>query len=126
MTDQVSTQDIELVRDLDAIVQKPRAFTLQGQRHIIEPITTQAFMEASAAFATIEHMQKSKQPLEPEKVIDAYFQLFRSVCKTMTMEIVRKMNLAQCAGLYAEILSHITGDVENAPSVAQKKNLMVQ
>jgi hypothetical protein len=113
-------QEHEIVTDLDALDSQPTWFRFEGKPHKIMPLTTGEMMRTYQAFHQIDELTK-KNVLTVDELIDAWVNLFSSVCDTMDRETVSRMNQRQCAALFALIMDTISGRVNKES--AQKKTL---
>ena len=111
-------QEAVVVSDLDALVDTPVAFKFQGETHVINPLTAGEFLQVYEAFAKIEILVNEKN-ITAQEVVEAYTELFSSVCKTITKRHVEEMTQAQSAALFQLVLQSVTG---KAQVEAQKKN----
>lgn len=117
-------EDFEVIADVDAVVASPIGFRLHGKDHKIDPITTEQFLNWSNSLAHLYSL-KDKKEVSPEEMIEAYFQIIGSLCKTITKEDIRKCEQAQLAALYGLIFDHCTGRA-HVESYQKKKNTMMR
>ena len=100
----------ELVADFDAMTTDPVAFKLNGKIHEIKPISTGEFFAYANAYAKLMAMlDEKKLTINPGELIERYFELFYSVCPSITIEDIKNSNNAQVAGLYQLIIDTVTG-----------------
>lgn len=97
-----------IVADLDAILTEPIHFRLLGKVHTLEPITTENFLLYTNALAKLFQMRDEKM-ISSQDLIQRYFDLFSSVCKTIELKDIQGMTQAQVAGLYQLILDSFQG-----------------
>lgn len=115
-----SKHTTELVADFDAMSTDPVAFKLNGKIHEIKPITTGEFFAYANAFAKLMAMLDEKKiTIQPSELIERYYELFKSVCDTITIDDIRNSNNAQVAGLYQLVVDTVTGKTH----ADQKKTL---
>lgn len=97
-----------MVADLDAMTTKPVSFRLLGRVHTIEPLTVQQFIGFAAAYADVLKMQ-DQEVVTPAQMVDSYFNLVSSVCKSITKADIQKMSQQQVAALFQIMVDLHTG-----------------
>jgi hypothetical protein len=103
-------KDVEVVADFDAMSSEPVAFKLNGKIHTIKPITNTEFFTFANAYARLTALLKDKGDSVPaEQVFDGYYEVFRSVCETISMDDIKNANSAQLGGVYQLIIDCVTG-----------------
>jgi hypothetical protein len=110
-------KEFKVVADLDAMLVEPVAVVLHGQRHIIEPITTEKFMRFSIKFQEFQSLAQKKE-VTPQEVIDGYYALISQVIPTITKSDIEKASEAQIGSLFGFVIKSITGEL-----FAEKKTL---
>jgi len=98
--------------DLDAIIAEPVYFKWNGKIHEIKPITVKEFLKyANANSKLLSSLQSDdKQPWET--LASQYHSVIASVCDTISIDDVLKMEQPQVAALYQLIVDRITGTVD--------------
>lgn len=112
---------LDIVSDLDKMIAEPLAFKLHGRVHKIEPISVKEFYAYSNALARLNVLRDSKS-IEKEDLVDAYFELYKSVISTIKLQDVEDMTQAQAAALFQLIIDVVTGRAY-APDEEKKKPL---
>lgn len=119
-------QPAKIASDLDALVSEAIAFKIHGKVHTLNPVTVQEFLNFSYALTHAQSLQ-AQTVVSPEELIDVYFQVFASVCNTITKEDVKDMTQAQIAALFQLIVDSIMGKVQGESGevfqAEKKKNL---
>jgi len=100
------------VTDLDAIIAEPVPFRFRGKIHILEPIQLMDFLRFANAHAELQNSMQSKDKLSVEVLADKMLAVFQSVCKTITLEDLMKMEQVQVAALYQLVLDMVSGQVD--------------
>lgn len=124
----VRQQHVEVVQDLDQLIAEPIAFKLFGKTHLIEPLKTKEYLAVYDAWMNwdlILKRAKSDQPVTTGELNDGYFNIFSSVCKTITFPMVEEMTLHQKAALFALVLKTFMGETHTLPEITEKKNAQV-
>jgi hypothetical protein len=98
------------IADLDALVNEPVYFKVLGKVHKIEPISSETFLRFTNGYHKIMGLNDRKD-LTPDDVIDAYYQIFNSVCKTITRKDVENMKQVQIGGVFQVIVDAVTGKI---------------
>lgn len=114
--------EAEVISDLDALIEKPIAFTFQGRNHIINPITTETFFKVANALSALDAM-KSRSDYTKDDLIAVYLGIFSSVCNSIGKKEIESMTQAQAGALLQIILDCVVGraQVENAALIEKKK-----
>jgi hypothetical protein len=107
-----------MVADLDALLDESISFRLHGRDHEIRPISAAEFFKFTNAYAGLSALG-NKNEIPTEQLISAYYEVFSSVCGTITKEDVRQMSIAQVGALFQLIIESVTGRAQ----VDQKKTL---
>lgn len=111
-------QKSDLVADLDALLDESIGFRLHGKDHDIRPISAKEFFKFTNAYARLSELSETKE-IPAEKLIEGYYEVFSSVCDTITLEDVKQMSLAQVGALFQLIIETVSGRAQ----VDQKKTL---
>jgi len=105
-----SKHTAELVADFDALSSEPISFRLNGKIHQIKPINTAEFFKYANAYAKLMQMLDEKRTtIHPRELIERYFEVFSSVCDSITMADIENSNNAQMAGLFQLIIDTVSG-----------------
>lgn len=113
-----SKHKAEMVADLDALLDESISFRLHGRDHEIRPISAAEFFKFTNAYAGLSALG-NKSEIPTEQLINAYYEVFSSVCTTISKEDVRQMSIAQVGALFQLIIESVTGRAQ----VDQKKTL---
>jgi len=97
-----------MVADLDAMIVETVSFRLLGRDHEIPPLSVQQFMIFASAYAKVLALQE-QEVVTPDQLVEAYFNLVSSVCKTITRDDIRKMGQQQVAALFQIMVDLHTG-----------------
>jgi len=101
-------ENIPVVSDLDAMVSSSVPFRFMGKVHHIKPITVLEFYQYTQALAKLLEI-KDGDKISGEELVDLYFNLFKTVCDTITHTDIEKMSTSQAAALFALTLDCVTG-----------------
>jgi len=99
-----------LVADLDSMVTKTVTFKVHGKMHEIPPLSVEEFMVFTARYSEVMALQQ-KEKVTPAELIDAYYMMVNSVCKTISKEDIKSMSQNQVAALYQLMVDVFTGKV---------------
>ena len=102
------SQNATIVSDLDKMIAEPIAFRLHGKIHTIEPISVKEFYAYTNALARLNAL-RDKENIENGELVDAYFNLFTSVCKSIKIEDLENMTQAQVGALFQLVIDSVTG-----------------
>jgi hypothetical protein len=100
-----------MVSDLDALIETPITFRLHGKVHTIKPISTLMFFEVCNKLDAVQNVAKA-QGSTKDNVIGGYFELFRSVCDSVSRKDVEDMTYAQATALLSIVVQHIQGKTQ--------------
>lgn len=114
--------DIPVVSDLDAMVASSVPFRFQGKVHYIKPISVLEFYQYTQALAKLVEL-KDQEKVSGEELVDLYFNLFKTVCDTITHEDIEKMTTSQASALFALTLDCVTGKAQAEQDQEKKKTL---
>lgn len=95
--------DTQIICDLDSVVEKRAAFTLDGVSHYVNPVTTQSFV------VWVSKLAELKKESDPEAVKQKYFEMINFMCPTVTMKMINKLTHAQSVMLFAAICDKVMG-----------------
>ena len=112
--------DIPVVSDLDAMIADSVPFRFAGKIHHIKPISVLEFYQYTQALGKLMELKDSAK-VTGEDLVDAYFNLFRSVCDTITHADIEKMTTAQAGALFALTIECVTGKAQGDESELVKK-----
>lgn len=109
-----SKHKVEMVADLDSLLEETVSFKLHGKTHIIKPVELQEFLKFSNAYSSLFNFSAENRvdDLSTEKLKSMYFDIFSSVCETITREDVSKMGQSQIGALYQLIVDKVTGKAD--------------
>lgn len=102
-----NAKKIDLVTDLDDLVSKSFAVKFKGKIHEIKPLSVQEFYNLAMALAQLSKIENIENT-DPAQLLVTYYELFHSVCDSITMEDVESMEQAQVAAFLATILERFT------------------
>lgn len=116
-------EQVNVVSDLDAMIADPVPFRFGGRVHNIKPISVMEFYKYTNALAALMGL-KDKQDATSEDMLDAYYNLFNSVCDSITHKDLASMSTAQIAALFKLTVDAISGAAQATSDVAtnEKKN----
>lgn len=115
----------ELYVDLDAVILKPVKFRLHGNVHEIKPMATEDFFKVSQELVAIQELGK-KELVTPDELAGRYHSLISTVCQTVTMEDIKRMDQVQCAGLLNLVIATVTGEAHADDFDLKKKILRTE
>lgn len=109
---------VDLVTDLDDLISKSYAIKFKGKMHLIKPLSVQEYYSLAKALARLAQIENLEQ-IDATELVNAYYDLFSSVCETITLKDVEAMEQPQIAAFLATILDRF------APKESQdeKKNI---
>lgn len=113
-------EPMKLIADLDAIISQPIGFKYLGNQYVIEPLTTESYMDLILAYQNLQFLLKRRDEQDGTVTLDqtyeAYYTLMHSVCPTITLSEIKKGKLIQLSAMLGLMIKHITGDT--APLMA--------
>lgn len=116
------SDDRDVVLDLDAINPKPVVIAFRGKRYEIKPIALGDFLGVYQAIERFKRDVDAKGDASAKEMTDnmvnAYVNLFKSVCPELNKEVVKTMSASQASLLLLKIVEMVQGSSEG-PS---KKN----
>jgi hypothetical protein len=99
-----------VVTNLDAIKSRTIAFRFNGKVHLIEPLSVDKYVEATAAMAAIGELITSKKRIKSEaQIMDAYDAIFSIMCPSVRRADLNDMSVQQIGALYNTVLEHVMG-----------------
>jgi len=101
-------QSSVMVADLDAMISQTVRFRLLGRDHEIEPLSVQQFMKFASAYSKVLVLQE-QDVVTPDELVEAYYNLVSSVCKSVSREDIKKMSQQQVAALFQIMVDLHTG-----------------
>lgn len=119
---QAAIRDQDIVLDLDKLVSEPQAFRWRGRAHEIKPITTKTFFVLMNKIAGLDNLKGPD--MTEAQFIDAYTEVFGSVCDTLHQKDVEDMTNPQRAALMTFILDCVKGRAQADGYVEKKKAVM--
>lgn len=96
--------DVDIICDVDSIVERRAGFTLNGQTHYIDPITTEKFLRFVTKLSEITAVKD-----DPKQVRDKYLEMIQSVCSTVSSRDIDRLTHAQSIMLFAAICDKVMG-----------------
>lgn len=100
--------DIPVVSDLDSMIADSVPFRFAGKIHYIKPISVLEFYQYTQALGKLMELKDSEK-VTGEELVDCYFNLFKSVCDTITHTDIEKMTTAQAAALFSLTIDCVSG-----------------
>jgi len=110
----------KVIVDLDALVSEPQTFKWAGKVHVIKPITVETFFKVTQNIAKLDQL-RDPSTLTQEMFVNAYTDVFSSVCDTISSKDVETMTIPQRGALLQYILDCIKGQTQTQDY--EKKNL---
>ncbi len=107
-----------VVYDVDKIHSRTTVFRLHGKEHQIKPLTTAQFFEYITAYNNFRTLGE-KEKVSAEDLKNSYFDVFNTVCDSITRKDVEDCSQQQAAVLFGVILEAITGK-ENTDEAKKK------
>lgn len=107
--------------NLDKLISDPLPFRLHGKVHTLKPVSTKEFYHLTNSLAHLYTLRDQNKEVKAQEVIDAYYEVIKSLCDTITKEDIQKMTQAQIGAMYALILEHAHGRTEQVDQNELKK-----
>ena len=104
-------ENIPVVSDLDAMIASSVPFRFMGKVHHIKPISVLEFYQYTQALGKLMEL-KDHEKVTGEELVDHYFNLFKTVCDTITHQDIEKMSTSQASALFALTLDCVTGKAQ--------------
>lgn len=101
-------ENIPVVSDLDSMVAESVPFRFNGKVHNIKPISVLEFYQYTKALGKLVEL-KDAERVTGEELVDCYYNLFKSVCDTITHQDIEKMSTSQASALFALTMDCVTG-----------------
>jgi hypothetical protein len=114
---------VKLITDLDLLVSQPIGFRYLGRDHVIEPMTTQNFIDVVKALHDIEVIASRSEDhpeFDQEEIYLAYHRFVSALCDSITLEDIKKAKLPQLHALMALLTKHIKG--ETTPDMMESES----
>lgn len=112
---------VKVIADLDLLISQPIGFKYLGRDYVIDPMTTRNYIEVVKGLHDIEVLTSNRDSTTLEDTYQAYYKFVHALCKTMTLEDIKKATLPQLAALMNLLIRHIkgetTGDMVGEPQV---------
>ena len=102
-------EDVDLVSDLDALIEKPITFRVLGKIHKIKPISTKEFFRVLNSLDRLNRLNRLDGKFTDKDLLDAYVELVGSVCETIGKSEILQMSQAQVIALVQLIIDSISG-----------------
>lgn len=99
---------VQMVADLDRMISKPIGIRLFGMVHIIRPMNLETYLSTVNQIARIDSLRK-KDHVDREEIRDAYGRVFAACCSSIRKEHVEKMNDAQIAAFFGQVMEQVQG-----------------
>lgn len=115
--------DAEILCDLDAILTRPVGFRFMGEDHDLSPVDLETFFEFTSAFHRLMNAPEGKKRTRDEINHDVTA-MFQSVCPTVTLAMVSKMEIPQILALFSFIVDTVQGKTQAGkviPATSKKK-----
>ncbi|NDD53821.1 hypothetical protein EBZ39_08065 [bacterium] len=117
---QARQNNIPVVSDLDAMIAESVPFRFNGKVHHIKPISVIEFYQYTQSLEKLMQL-KDAEKVTGDDLVDAYYNLFRTVCETIQHSDIEKMTTAQAGALFALTLDCVTGKAHGSDDEALKK-----
>ncbi|OPZ24619.1 MAG: hypothetical protein BWZ03_00094 [bacterium ADurb.BinA186] len=104
-------ESVDVLTDLDALVDQPIYFRLQGRTYKIKPMNTEQCFIAWSQFSKLDALIKAKE-VSMTDAIEVYADLFESVVEDFDRKIVRDMTQAQCGALLKLVFDSVSGKAQ--------------
>ena len=117
---QSKPDNIPVVSDLDAMVATSVPFRFMGKVHHIKPISVLEFYQYTQALQRLLEL-KDGDKVTGEELVDLYYNLFKTVCDTITHQDIEKMSASQASALFALTLDCVVGKAQGEHGVDVKK-----
>lgn len=104
-------ESVDVLTDLDALVDQPIYFKLQGRTYKIKPMDTEQCFVAWAQFSRLDALIKTKE-VSMTDAIEVYADLFESVVEDFERKVVRDMTQAQCGALLKLVFDTVSGQAQ--------------
>lgn len=104
---------VKVIADLDLLVSQPIGFKYLGRDHVIQPMTTANYIEVVKALHDMEMIVGKRQDdpdFDQDSIYAAYHRFVSALCKTISIEDIKKAKLPQLHALMALMISHIKGE----------------
>lgn len=115
-------QNVNVVSDLDAMVASPVPFRVHKKVHYIKPISVIEFYKFTNALAGLQN-SKNLESITADDLVELYFELFHSICDTITHEDVARLSSSQLAALLKLAVDSVTGSAQTDDYLKKKVNL---
>jgi hypothetical protein len=109
-----------VVADLDKLVSEQTAFRWDGKVHVIKPLATETFFKVCNELSRMQDLAK-REALTAKELVDAYSDLFASICDTIHRKDVESMSQAQVGALFQLVIDSVAGKSQ----VDEKKKTLV-
>lgn len=120
---------VKVIADLDALISQPIGFKYLGKDFIIDPMTTENFIQITKALHDMEVALKA-DGMDQDAIYLTYYNFIHALCKSITLSDIKKAALPQLHALMALLIKHIKGEtgqeMVDAPETfdeAQKKKM---
>lgn len=107
---------VKVIADLDSIVSQPIGFRFMGKDYVIEPVTTEKFMQIAGALERMQNIAKEhaeNKGITQEDVYESYHDFIKSLCPKITVKDLRSMALPQLHAVINLMIRHITGQTDD-------------
>lgn len=112
--------NIPVVSDLDAMISSAVPFRFMGKVHYIKPISVLEFYQYTQALGKLVEL-KDAEKVTGEELVDHYFNLFKTVCDSITHHDIERMTTSQASALFALTLDCVTGKAQAVQDEEKKK-----
>jgi hypothetical protein len=106
--------------NLDKLTTDSLSFQLLGQIHYLKPVNVEEFYKYVNALVVFQDVS-NKEDVTADEVAECFLQVFSSICDTITLDMVKKMNEMQIGALFALLKDHAYGVSHNLTQEELKK-----
>lgn len=106
--DAAVARDADVVADLDALIERPIAFKLNGRQHALNPMTMQQWLKVTNGLGRLDALNRKlkTEDVKESEMIAEYHRFFSSVCPTMTEDLLLEMTHAQRGALLQLVIDY--------------------
>lgn len=101
---------VKVIADLDLLISQPIGFKYLGRDYVIDPMTTKNYFEVIKGLHDIEVLTSNRDSTTLEETYQAYYRFVHALCKTITLEDIKKATLPQLSALMNLLIKHIKGE----------------
>lgn len=121
-------EPVSLIADLDALISEKIGFKLNGQIHVLQPITAEQMMEMELARVKLLAMLNARGDglaLDGNEIYERYFEVIHPIVPTLEFAELLTLKVVQLNNLLTLVFRTLAGD----PTLyddSQKKNPLSQ